>query len=137
MPKMPVIHSEAISAVTCNAVICVARQVFHPATRRLKANKPYPKINFHHPDALLYASVNFMWRILCFDLCDFRPHNSLPCTAIWDINNYFWVKAEPRTPGWVTTLNEAIRQIEDTIPVAEHHGADHWGYAHALLKPIN
>jgi hypothetical protein len=133
---MPIV-TNGVSAVECNAAKCIARRIFHPTTQRLKANKPYPKIDFHHPDALLYASSNYMWRILAFDLCDHTPHNSLPCTAIWDINNYFWVKAEPRTPGWIDTLNEAIKQIEATIPVAEHHGADHWGYAHTLLKQTN
>ena len=129
---MPIV-SDGVDAVTCNAARIASRQVFNKRTGQLKATKPYPKIAFAHDDALLYASSNYLWRILCFDLCDFRPHSALPCTATWDLNNYYWLTDTAPTPGWMETLDETIREIESTIPADEHYGALHWGYAHVCL----
>jgi hypothetical protein len=103
-------------------------------TGKLKSKKPYPKVNFKQADALLHASANYMWRMLAFDMCNFRPHNSLPCTADWDLR-----QAYKHTPTgmseWMDTLDDAIRQVESTIPVDQHKGALEWGYALGLMNP--
>lgn len=132
MPTMPTISNEALDAVECNAAKVVFGVCFNKRTGKLNAKKPY-KISTLQDDTLLHASANYVWRILCFDLCDFRPHNSLPVTAIWDLNNYYWLASLPPRLDWLTTLNETIKQIEATIPADEHYGALHWGYGLDLL----
>jgi len=134
MPKMPLIPNEALQAVESNAATCVARQVFNQRTKRLKAKKPFPKMDFKHPDAILHASCNYVWRILCFDLCDVGPHNCLPCTAEWDIRQAFAARPLAEREAWTDTLDEAVKQIESTIPAAEHYGALRWGRAFDLLN---
>jgi hypothetical protein len=136
MSKMPIV-TNGVSAVTCNAVKCVSRRCFHPTTKRLKAKKPFPKMDFKHPDAILHASCNYVWRILCFDLCDFSPHNCLPCTADWDIRQTFAARPLAEREAWIDTLDEAVRQIESTIPASEHYGTLRWGSAFDLLKQTN
>jgi hypothetical protein len=138
MPKMPFIPSEALSAVESNAATCVSRRVFHPTTRRLKAKKPYPKMDFAHVDALLHASANYVWRVLAFDLCDFAPFNCMPCTADWDLRKCFsYQEVYAEREAWRATLDEAIKQIESAIPADQHYGAIRWGRALDLLKPTN
>jgi hypothetical protein len=130
---MPTV-TNGVSAVNCNAAKCIARQVFNQRTNKLKAKKPFPKMDFKHPDAILHASSNYVWRILCFDLCDFSPHNCLPCTADWDIRQTFAARPLAEREAWIGTLDEAIEQIEGTIPAAEHHGVIRWGSAFDLLN---
>jgi hypothetical protein len=132
MPKMPIV-TNGVSAVTCNAAICAVRRVFHPTTKRLKAKKPFPKMDFSHADAILHASANYIWRILCFDFCDFAPHNCMPVTANWDIRRAFAELPLPKREAWIATLNEAVGQIEATIPADQHYGAIRWGRALTLL----
>jgi hypothetical protein len=132
MPMMPNIM-KGVAAIECNAAQIVARVCMNQRTGKLKPCKPFPKISTLQDDTLLHASANYVWRILCFDLCDFRPHNSLPCTAIWDLNNYYWLASLPARPDWLATLDETIAQIEATIPANEHYGALRWGYAHDCL----
>ena len=130
--KMPVVVN-GMDAITCNAAKVVFRQVFVKRTGKLKVAKPIAKIAILQDDTLLHASANYIWRMLCFDLCDFRPYNSLPCTAMWDLNNYYWLASLPPRPDWLATLDETIRQVESTIPATEHYGALHWGYSHDCL----
>ncbi len=130
---MPIIM-DGLNAVTSNAAICVSRQVFVKRSGKLKAKKPYPKIDFARPDAILHASVNYMWRILCFDLCDFAPHNCMPCTADWDLKACYHRSKSLGLPAWLDILDEAINQMESAIPAAEHHGALRWGRALDLLQ---
>jgi hypothetical protein len=91
-------------------------------------------MDFNHGDAVLHASTNYMWRILAFDLTNFRPHNCLPCTADWDIRRVFADRSLAERGAWISTLDKAINQIESTIPSDQHKGAIEWGYAYALLK---
>jgi hypothetical protein len=133
MPTMPNIPNGE-RAIECNAAKVVFGACLNKRTGKLKTKKPYPNMDFKHADAILHASVNYVWRILCFDLTNFRPHNCLPCTADWDIRRVFADRSLAEREAWIDTLDDAILQIESTIPSDQHKGTIEWGSAFHLLN---
>jgi hypothetical protein len=132
IPSMPIIPREATKAVGSNDAellfACINRR-----TRELKREKPFKHVVFSSDDALFQVSVNYIHRILCFDLCDFRPWNGFPCTADWLLRTFYRRKMSNAFLPTKDLLDKVIRAVESTIPKDQHQGALRWGYALNLL----
>ncbi len=102
---------------------------------QLRTVKPYKDIDFSDPklpSPLFKASVNCVWRMLCFDFCDFAPHNCMPCTADWDVRTWYY-----RTYGkdysrvnqqqTVDALGDLVKKVESKLPITLQKGALRWG----------
>lgn len=102
----------------------------------LRASKPFKKIDYYAPDALFKGSVNYVWRMLCFDFCNFHPHCCTPITADLDVCTvyYRWekqgvyTKEERRTKEkeYRSMLDELIKKAERNLPILEQKGALRW-----------
>mgnify|MGYP006310798495 CR=1 FL=1 len=109
----------------------------------LRASKPFKKIDYSAPDALFKGSVNYVWRMICFDFCDFRPHVCMPVCADFDIGviymNYerkgIYTKEERREKEkeYRNMLDELIKKAESNLPITMQKGALRWGQALGLV----
>lgn len=66
----------------------LAAAVINPHSGRLRATKPTD------------GEAAYVWRMVAFDLCDWKPHSCLPVTAVYDLPAEYWGPERPR--GWHT-----------------------------------
>lgn len=109
----------------------------------LRASKPFKKIDYNAPDALFKGSVNYVWRMICFDYCNFAPHYCMPVTADFDFGRVYYrledqgvyTKEERRAKEKEKreSLDELIKRAEDNLPLKMQKGALRWGKALGML----
>jgi hypothetical protein len=78
---MPVVSVETIVAELHDDDASIVRAAFTGRGRsdglqRLRASKPFSRVKTFEQ-----GCANYVWRMLCFDLCDFAPHYCIPITA--------------------------------------------------------
>src|ERR1700741_4112293 len=64
---------------------CFNSRSYRNGCAQLRASKPYKRVAGRDDEAMIAACVNYVWRLLCFDFCDWAPHVSMPVTADFDI----------------------------------------------------
>jgi hypothetical protein len=107
---------------------------------KLRASKPFRKIDPTAPGAGFKAYANYVWRMLCFDFVPYRPHNCMPCTAGWDVCMVIKHRYEQRErDGFdnpisrrdlererLVALDALIKQAESVMPITAQRGAMSW-----------
>jgi len=117
MPRMPVLPVNQMVLDLPPYEEALIRAAFHK-TGRMRATKPYRKIT--RPK--FEGSANYVWRMLCFDFCDFRPHSCMPVCADFDLpGDYDERRAK------VKILDKLIKRVESVIPVTAQKGIMRWG----------
>lgn len=133
MPKLPV---EDMCAGLNNCDANLIRKAFNSRTDRLRTSKPYPLIDFNSEGAILFeASANYIWRMLCFDYCGFRPHNCMPITADWDIGAVFHKRTyiNNTEKSVRVALDALIKHAESALPITAQKGVMQWGRALEMI----
>ena len=113
---------------------------------RLRASKPFNRIDFHgnEDEALFKACANYVWRMLCFDYVDCRPHSCTPCTADFDIGAVYLLREKRGDYAdrndrrrneriMLMTLDALIKRAESVLPVTAQKGAMAWGRVYGLV----
>jgi hypothetical protein len=159
MPKLPV---ETMVAGCDDNEARIVRAAFNGRTGCLRASKPFGRIEKTDSDeeALFKASVNYVWRMLCFDYVGWGKHSCMPVTADWDIGAVYvriferdgrtarFGSPEYDSPadraareerrGKERDLREAldalIKRVESTLPVTAQAGAMRWGRALGMIS---
>jgi len=143
MPNLPF---NKMCAVCTDDEAKIIRAAQNRRNGSLRASKPFSKIDFdgNEEDALYKASANYVWRMLCFDYCGFRPHNCMPITADWDIGAVFYVKQnrdeyadyKERLAAETSVrdvLDALIKKVEAVLPVTAQAGVMQWGQALGMI----
>lgn len=107
---------------------------------KLRATKPFRRVNPSEEGAAFKASANYVWRMLCFDYAGFSPHSCLPVTADFDMSAVCRVSygvtgfdhenrrhAQNACKGWVDTLDGVIKRAESNLPITLQRGVMQWG----------
>ena len=141
MPAMPILPLSTMTKGMDKSDVATIAACLNARTGQLLSKKPYKDIDFSDPklpSPLFKATVNLAWRMLCFDFCDFGPHNCMPCTADWDVRTWYY-----RTYGkdhhpvhrrqTVDAIGDLVRRAEATLSVTLQKGALRWGQAYGLM----
>jgi len=140
MPTLPV---EAMVASMTDGEAALIRAAFsrpNGATAKLRATKPFRKVDPTAPGAGRKAYANYIWRMLCFDFVPYRPHNCMPVTADWDVCAVIKHRYEERERNGfdnpvsrrelerdrVAMLDALIKRAESVLPVAAQRGVMAW-----------
>lgn len=128
MRKMPVFPVDEIVADLNDGEADLFRAVLNKRTGALRASKPYRMTTHNHENAVFEACANYMWRMLCFDFCDWHPHVCMPVTADWDILSVNRGREDQHEFSKVVTsgLDALIKRIEAHIPVTAQRGIMRW-----------
>lgn len=98
---------------------------------KLRAAKPFRKVDYDKPNAFFEACANYVWRMLCFDYCDFHPHNCMPVTAEWDIEHWHlrrWYRRGREAIHRITNdLDTVIKLAESNVSATLQRGVLRWG----------
>ncbi len=143
MPKLPFDKMTADFEEHEARIVCAAR---NSRTGCLRASKPFGRIDFEGDDLemLFKASANYVWRMLCFDFVDFRPHSCMPICADFDLGAVFYSYQERgnyanRDERKVAEravrdgLDALVKRAESVIPVTEQKGIMRWAKAYGLV----
>lgn len=130
MPKLPV--EKMASKMGDEAIFILG--AFNGG--KLRASKPFPHIEGNDVEKLYKACVNYVWRMLCFDFVDEKPHNCMPYCATWDIDQFFYqkegmgeiTKGEEREQRKKTIefLDSLIKKAESEISIFKQRGTCRW-----------
>lgn len=104
-------------------------------TAKLRASKPHKRVTTFEQ-----GCTNYVWRMLCFDLCTSHPHYCIPVSADFEL---WWglearegekVKySDPRRKELMDKMNELIARFEAQLPPESRKGTIRWGRALGLL----
>jgi len=106
----------------------------HPIIERcyrkgqLRKTKPFKKIEKGDPEAMFKGSVNYCWRMLCFDFLPYQPHSCMPVTADWDIPLGYQDRRKK-----CKELDALIKEHESTMPITAQKGAIRWAKALGMV----
>jgi len=144
MPKLPFDDMCADLDDSEARIICAAQNSRNDC---LRVTKPYKHIDFDGDldEALFKASVNYVWRMLCFDYCGFTPHSCLPITADWDIGAVFYNREKQgdfysykerrdAEKSVVATLDALVKRAESVLPITAQVGVMRWGKALGMIQ---
>jgi len=142
MPKLPFDKMTAGFTNYEARIICVAR---NSRTGCLRASKPFGRIDFDGDDleVLFKASANYVWRMLCFDFVNSRPHSCMPICADFDLGVVFYgyeqrgdyASCDERRAAEkdaLKGLNALIKRAESVMSVTEQKGIMRWARAYGL-----
>jgi len=121
----------------------IIRAARNRRTGCLRASKPFDCIDFHgdENEALFRACANYVWRMFCFDFVDYRPHSCMPCTADFDIDTVYYLRAKRGDYNercaakrvLRDSLDALIKRVESVLPITEQKGAMRWARAYGLI----
>ena len=143
MSKMPVLPVDTMVADCPDYDARLVREAFVGNTNRLRATKPYRSIDCDgdEGEALFAACANYVWRMLCFDFCDFRPHYCMPVTADFDIGKVYYTRDARLNRNHLNVfrrrryenvqdekdaLDVLIKKVESVLPINAQKGAVRW-----------
>lgn len=118
MSRMPVLPLDKMCSDLTDYEESLVRAAFNRTTGKLRATKPFRLIS---ADAEFEGSANYVWRMLCFDFCDFSPHSCMPVCADFDIPGGY---QERRKRAKV--LDGIIKRVESVVPMTVQVGAMRW-----------
>ena len=132
MSSMPTLPIEAMVRNLPSNTARIIRAAFRASdgtSAKLRATKPFRKIDTDADDAMYKASANYVWRMLCFDYVARAPHNCMPCTADFDLYRVLKVqceKAHQAARDMTLVLDQQIKLAESVMPVAAQAGVVSW-----------
>ncbi len=133
MPDMPTLPIERmVRDLPCNSarIIRAAFRRSNGETAKLRATKPFRKIDTDADDAMYKASANYVWRMLCFDYVARAPHSCMPCTAYFDLYRVLkdvgCDRSHQAARDMTLVLNQQITLAESVMPVTAQRGALSW-----------
>jgi hypothetical protein len=143
MPKLPF---DLMVADCTEDEARIIRAACNSRTGCLRATKPFGRIDFHgdKDEALFRACANYVWRMLCFDFVEHRPHSCMPCTADFDIGAVYHLREKhgdysDRDERFRAervlrdSLDVLIKQAEAVLPITAQKGAMAWGRAFGIV----
>lgn len=132
MSSMPTLPIEAMVKDLPSNSARIIRAAFRApgdTSAKLRATKPFRKIDTDADDAMFKASANYVWRMLCFDYVARAPHNCIPCTADFDLYRVLRVqckKAYQAVRDMTLVLDQQIRLAESVMPITAQRGIMSW-----------
>lgn len=133
---------EQLTSGFCGEELRILEACFTRSPRRagLKKRKPFASRDCRPgcPDANFKGTVNYVWRMLCFDFLPFAPHCCMPVTADWDLaigrpryeygsDNYNAQKSADK--HYIEYLDGLVKRAESNLPVTSQAGTMRWGRA--------
>ncbi len=129
MPTLP-IEEMVLNLPSNNArIIRAAFRASDGTSAKLRATKPFRKIDVDADDAMFKASANYVWRMLCFDYVARRPHSCFPCTADFDLYKVLKVQcvnAHQAARAMSLVLDQQIKMAESVMPITRQVGVMAW-----------
>jgi hypothetical protein len=102
------------------------RAAFNRTTGKLRTTKPFRRFDVSADDALFKACANYVWRMLCFDFVDLRPHSCLPVSADWDVRLVLRERGACDGESTRQALDDLIKQVESVMPATAQAGVLRW-----------
>lgn len=118
MSKMPILPVDAMCKDLSDYEEELIRAAFNRTTGKLRATKPFRKVDKTAPFAFFGGEANYVWRMLCFDFCAFSPHSCMPVTADFDIPGSYDKRREV-----AKVLDALIKRAESVAPIVIQAGA--------------
>ncbi len=132
MSSMPTLPIEEMVLNLPSNIARIIRAAFRASdgtSAKLRATKPFRKIDIGADDAMFKASANYVWRMLCFDYVARAPHNCMPCTADFDLYRVLKVQcdnAHQAARDMTLVLDQQIRMAESVMPITRQAVAWAW-----------
>ena len=146
MSRMPILPVDAMVADCNESDAWIIRAAFTsrgvPAGGKLRTGKPFKRVTSQRE-----GCANYVWRMLCFDLCDWAPHYCMPICADFEIS--FGYEAEYGRPdrsdkeaatlrrgnvrAMMRVLDLLVKKAESSLPVGSMKGIMRWGKAYGMV----
>lgn len=132
MSRMPNLPVDSMCEKVSDSDAEIVRKAFRKSGD-LRATKPFKRAT-----TLFEGQCNYVWRMLCYDYCDFHPHCCMPVTADFDISAALYNSMD-RDERWEFVkkekerLDEVVKLAESALSVLAQAGALRWARAFGMV----